>query len=179
MSEIENILFDKDTIAAKVSELGARISRDFAGKDLVVVCILKAGVMFATDLARAMAFPVTIEFMQAASYGMATTSSGNLLIKKDLDTDIKGKHVLLVDTIIDTGETMDRLFRMLSPRGPASLNAVVLLDKKCRRTKDVPIAYRGFAIPDSFVVGYGMDCGERFRNLPYISVLKRDRHDGN
>jgi hypoxanthine phosphoribosyltransferase len=171
MIECGKILFDGVTIASRVSELAGRISRDYAGKELVLVCVLKGAVMFTTDLARGISVPVTMEFIQAASYGGATASSGKVVIKKDLDTDIAGRHVLLVDTIIDTGGTMNSLLRMLAARGPASLGVAVLLDKRCKRAIDVPIAYRGFEIQDLFVVGYGMDYGERYRNLPYVSVL--------
>jgi hypoxanthine phosphoribosyltransferase len=171
MTECGKVLFDGETIANKVSELAGRISRDYTDKELVLVCVLKGAVMFATDLARGISVPVTLEFIQAASYGGSTTSSGNVVIKKDLDTDIRGRHVLLVDTIIDTGGTMNSLLRMLSARGPSSLGVAVLLDKRCKRVVDVPIAYRGFEIQDLFVVGYGMDYGERYRNLPCIAVL--------
>jgi hypoxanthine phosphoribosyltransferase len=171
MSECGKILFDGETIAHRVSEMAGRISRDYAGKELVLVCVLKGAVMFTTDLARDISVPVTMEFIQAASYGGAMASSRNVVIKKDLDTDIAGRHVLLVDTIIDTGGTMNNLLRMLAARGPAGLGVAVLLDKRCKRAIDVPIAYRGFEIGDWFVVGYGMDYGERYRNLPYIAVL--------
>jgi hypoxanthine phosphoribosyltransferase len=171
MNEFGKILFDGETIAGRVSELAGRISRDYAGKELVLVCVLKGAVMFATDLARGISVPITLEFIQAASYGGSMASSGNVVIKKDLDTDIRGRHVLLVDTIIDTGGTMNSLLQMLSGRGPASLGVAVLLDKRSKRAFDVPIAYRGFEIDDWFVVGYGLDYGERYRNLPSITVL--------
>jgi hypoxanthine phosphoribosyltransferase len=167
----DDILFDEKTIAEKVGELAGRISRDYAGKDLFFACVLKGAVMFASDLARCITLPVTIEFIQAASYGSSTTSSGAVLIRKDLGTDIKDRHVLLVDTIIDTGETMHCLFTLLGKRKPASMAAAVLLDKTSRRKIDVPIRYRGFEIPDTFVVGYGMDSGERYRNLPFIAKI--------
>jgi hypoxanthine phosphoribosyltransferase len=174
MSEIGDILFDEATIADKVQELGERISRDYAGKEPVMVCILKGAVIFTTDLVRSISCPLTVEFLQASSYGMSTDSSRNVLIKKDLETNITGRHVLLVDTIVDTGATFDSLIRLLSQRKPASLQAVVLLDKSCRRLVDVSISYRGFEIPDAFVVGYGLDFQELYRNLPYIAVLKPD-----
>ncbi len=174
MSEIGEVLFDEATIADKVRELGERISRDYAGKDPVVVCILKGAVIFTTDLVRSISCPVTVEFMQASSYGNSTSSSKNIIIKKNLESDIAGRHVLLVDTIVDTGETFGCLMKMLGERRPASLNAVVLLDKSGRRLVDVPIAYRGFEIADTFVVGYGLDYNELYRNLPYIAVLLTD-----
>ncbi len=174
MREIGKILLDEATIADKVLELGERISRDYAGKDPIVVSILKGAVIFTTDLVRSISCPLTVEFIQASSYGRYTSSSRNVDIKKDLEADIEGRHILLIDTIIDTGKTFERLMQLLSERKPASLNAVVLLDKSCRRLADVTIAYRGFEIPDAFVVGYGLDFNEQYRNLPYIAVLKTD-----
>ncbi len=174
MSEIGEILFNEEAIADKVQELGGLISRDYDGKELIVVSILKGAAIFTTDLVRSISCPLTVEFIQASSYGRSTNSSRNVVIKKDLESDIAGRHVLLVDTIIDTGETFDCLMKMLAERKPASLKAAVLFDKSCRRLVDVPIAYRGFEIPDSFVVGYGLDYNELYRNLPYIAVLKED-----
>ena len=174
MTEIQEILFDEETISDKVKELGAQISRDYAGKDLVLVSVLKGAVIFTADLVRRITFPVTLEFIQAASYGKSVTSSGNVLLLKRLETDIQNRHVLLVDTIIDTGETMHCLFKEFAGKNPASLNAAVLLDKKSCRTVEIRIAYCGFEVPDKFVVGYGMDCGGKYRNLPYIAALKSD-----
>ncbi len=172
MTEIKQILFDEETIAAKVEELAKRISEDYAGKDLVLICILKAAAMFTADLMRSITVPAVIEFIQAASYGKSTTSSGNVVIMQDLKKGIANRHILLVDTIIDTGETLHALLKLFSERKPASLNVAVLLDKKCRRIVEVPVAYKGFDIPDEFVVGYGMDRGEQFRSLPYIAALE-------
>lgn len=171
MIEIQEILFDEQAIQAKVSELAARISADYAGKDLVLVGILKGAVVFLADLMRRITFPVTIDFVCASSYGMSTTSAKEIRIKKDIETDVRGRHVLLVDTIIDTGETLDCLFKRFTEREPASLEAVVLLDKKPRRTVLAPVKYRGFEIPDKFVVGYGVDCAEQYRNLPYVAAI--------
>ncbi len=134
MIEIQEILFDEQAIQAKVSELAARISTDYAGKDLVLVGILKGAVVFLADLMRRITLPVTIDFISASSYGMSTTSAREIRIKKDIETDVRGRHVLLVDTIIDTGETLDCLFKRFTEKEPASLEAVVLLDKKPRRT---------------------------------------------
>jgi len=172
MLEIQEILFDRETIEKKVSDLAGRIAQDYAGKDLVLVCILKGAIAFAADLMRRIPFPVALDFVQASSYGMGTAASREILVKKDIETDIAGKHVLLVDCIIDSGGTMDFLLKRYRERGPASLNAVVLLDKRSRRTFDVPLAYRGFVIPDKFVVGYGVDCAEQYRNLPHIAVVR-------
>ena len=172
MIEIQEILFDEQTLARKVKELADSISRDYAGKDLLLVSILKGAVVFTADLMRRLSIPVTVDFICASSYGMSTESSQKIHLKKDLDTDIKGKHVLLVDTIVDTGETLDFLMKMLSERKPASLKAVTLLDKKSRRTVEVSLAYCGYEIPDKFVVGYGLDCAQQYRNLPYIAIVK-------
>jgi hypoxanthine phosphoribosyltransferase len=172
--EIQEILFDEKTIARKVKELAHRISRDYAGREIVLVSILKGAVVFTADLMRLITIPVTVDFVCASSYGMSTESSRKIHIKKDLDTDINGKHVLIADTIVDTGETLAYLFKRLSGQDPASLKTVALLDKKCKRTVEVPITYRGFEIPDKFVVGYGMDCGEKYRNLPYIAAIKAE-----
>ncbi len=174
MDRFSEILFNEQTIAAKVEELAGRISRDYAGKELVLVCILKGAVTFMSDLMRRISAPVAIEFIQASSYGDAILSSDSVIIKRDIGTDIGNKHVLLVDTIVDTGKTLDCLFKILAEKNPASLNAVTLLDKKTRRAIKVPIVYCGFEIPDKFVVGYGMDYGEKYRNLPYIAVLNHE-----
>jgi hypoxanthine phosphoribosyltransferase len=136
--------------------------------------ILKGALVFFTDLVRHITVPVFVDFIQASSYGSGTVSSRNLTISKDITTDIRGKQVLLIDTIIDSGETMAGLYKRFSEQGPASLAVVGLLDKRPRRTAEVPIRYRGFEIPDLFVVGYGMDYGEKYRNLPYIAVLDSD-----
>jgi hypoxanthine phosphoribosyltransferase len=172
MIEIREILFDEQTIARKVKELADRISKDYSGKDLVLVCILKGAVVFMADLMRCLSMPVVIDFIRAKSYGVSTVPSRNIVITKDIETDIKGRHVLLVDTIIDTGETLDCLFKKLQEKEPASLEAVVLLDKKPRRTVEVRLKYRGFEIPDKFVVGYGVDCAEQYRYLPYVAAVK-------
>jgi hypoxanthine phosphoribosyltransferase len=172
--EIVDVMFDEETIARKVKELALQISNDYEGKDLILVCILKGAVTFTADLMRKLRIPATIEFVQASSYGMATDSSRLITIKKDLDMDIAGRHVLLVDCIIDTGDTLAHLFRVLGQRKPASLEAVVLFDKKPRRRVEVPVRYVGFEIPDRFVVGYGMDCSEQYRYLSYVAVVRED-----
>jgi hypoxanthine phosphoribosyltransferase len=167
------ILFDEQALEQKVLELAAQISRDYAGKDLLLVCILKGAAIFFTDLARRLTVPAMLEFVQASSYGSGSVSSRVVTVTKDIGSDISGRHVLLVDGIIDTGTTMDFLLKRYQERGPASLKVAVLLDKRAHRTVDVPIDYRGFEIPDRFVVGYGMDCEEKYRNLPYIAVVTR------
>jgi len=172
MIEIQEILFDEQTILKKVGELAAQISRDYAGEDLVLVCVLKGAVVFTADLMRRISFPVTIDFIHASSYGMSTSATREIRIKKDIEVDVRGKHVLLVDTIIDTGETLACLFKRFAEKNPASIEAVVLLDKKPRRTVEIRIKYWGFEIPDKFVVGYGVDCAEQYRNLPHVAVIK-------
>ena len=174
MEETHRILFSKQAIEQRVAELAQDISRDYAGKEVVAVCILKGALSFFTDLVRSITVPVTVDLIQASSYGSGTVSSRKIVISKDISTDIKGKHVLLIDTIIDTGETMAYLYKRFLEQGTASLAVAGLLDKKPRRTVEVPIAYIGFEIPDLFVVGYGMDYGEQYRNLPYIAFLDND-----
>jgi hypoxanthine phosphoribosyltransferase len=165
------IVFDEETIGRTVGELAGRIARDYARKDLLLVCVLKGAMIFTADLMRRIPFPVALDFVHASSYGTGTESMHEVQIKKDIDADIAGRHVLLVDCIIDTGETMDRLLKRYAERRPASLRAAVLLDKRSRRTVQVPLAYVGHVIPDVFVVGYGMDCAEKYRNLPYLAAV--------
>ena len=173
MIDIQEILIDEQTIIEKVREMASRISKDYAGKEVVLISVLKGAAVFTADLMRHISIPVIVDYMQAASYGMSMTSSRNIIIKKDMETDIRDKHVLLVDTIIDTGETIDCLVKKIRERGPASLRTVALLDKRSRRLVDVPVDYLGFTIPDKFVVGYGLDCEEQFRNLPSIAVVTK------
>jgi hypoxanthine phosphoribosyltransferase len=170
--EILKVLFDAATIEKRVGELAGEISRDYAGRDLVLVGVLKGAVIFLADLMRRMTIPAAVDFVHASSYGAATSSSKEVRIKKDVDADLAGRHVLLVDTVVDTGLTLSCLFELFQKRGPASLKAAVLLDKKPCRIVETPLAYRGFEIGDEFVVGYGVDCAEQCRNLPYIAVIK-------
>jgi hypoxanthine phosphoribosyltransferase len=174
MDENLEILFDEQAIEQRVAELAAQISHDYAGKDLVLVCILKGAALFTADLSRHLTIPATLDFVHLSSYGSATVSSRTITMKKDIDTDIRGKNVLFVDGIIDTGGTITFLIHQYRERDPASLRVVTLLDKRSRRTAAVPVDYRGFEVPDVFVVGYGMDCGEKYRNLPYIAVLRQE-----
>jgi hypoxanthine phosphoribosyltransferase len=170
--EIQEILFDAATIEKRVKELAAEISRDYAGREPVLVGVLKGAVVFLADLIRGITIPLSLDFVHASSYGNSTTSSRQVTISRDADIDVAGRHVLLVDGIIDTGLTLSRLFGHFQGKGPASLKAVVLLDKKPCRIVDVPLAYRGFEIQDVFVVGYGADCAQHCRNLPYVAVIK-------
>ena len=173
--DIRQILITADEIQAKVAELGEQITEDYAQfGDLLLVGVLKGCIMFMVDLARAIALPLAVDFIATSSYGQSTESSGVVRLLKDLDTDIAGRHVLLVEDIIDSGLTLEYLRSQLLRRNPASLRICALLNKPDRRRSDVPLHYLGFAIPNEFVVGYGLDYNERYRNLPYIGVLKEE-----
>lgn len=167
----ERILISEEDIRAKVAEMGKQISIDYAGKELLVVGILKGAMIFLADLVRNISVPTYFDFMAVSSYGSSTKSSGVVRILKDLDQGIEGRHVLIVEDIIDTGLTLNYLVDNLKSRGPASLKVSTLLDKPSRREAPVEIHYNGFAIPDEFVVGYGLDYKECYRNFPYIMVL--------
>lgn len=172
--EADRIMISQDEIAAKVQELGSRISQDYGGEEILVVGILKGAAIFMSDLVRSIASPVAFDFMAVSSYGASTESSGIVRIIKDLDQSIEGRHVLIVEDVVDTGLTLNYLVENLRSRNPASLKLCSLLDKPSRRKVEVKADYLGFEIPDEFVVGYGLDYSERFRNLPYIAVLKKD-----
>lgn len=170
-NDLEKVLIPQDRLQKRVSELGQEISQACQQKDLAVIAILKGSFIFAADLLRQLTIPVTIDFMAISSYP-GQTGSGMVRITKDLDENITGRNVLLVEDIIDTGLTANYLLRVLGQRNPASIEICALLDKSARRIIDLPIAYRGFDIPDAFVVGYGMDYQQQYRNLPYIAVLR-------
>lgn len=172
LNDIEKILISQEELEAKVKELGERISSDYAGKELLIVGILKGAVIFCADLVRHISIPVTMEFMAVSSYGDATQSSGAVMILKDLEINIADKHVLIVEDIVDTGLTLNYLLENLKARHPLSVKVCTLLDKPERRKVDIPVDYKGFVIPDAFVVGYGLDYGEKYRHLPYVCVLK-------
>ena len=170
---VDHILIDQDRLRARVVELAAEISRDYADvKDLLLVCVLKGAVMFLSDLCRQLTIPHAIDFMAVSSYGASTESSGIVRIIMDLETSILDRHVLIVEDIIDSGRTLDYITRNLRTRGPASLRICSLLDKRERRVIPIPVDYIGFEIPDEFVIGYGLDFAELYRNLPFIGVLK-------
>ena len=164
-------LLGADVLAARIRELGAEISRDYAGRDLLLVCVLKGAIFFLADLMRAIDLPLELDFMAISSYGAATDTSGVVRILKDLDTSIADRDVLIVEDIIDSGLTLSYLARTLEARRPASLEICALLTKPSRRQMEVPVRYIGFEIPDRFVIGYGLDYAERYRNLPYLGVL--------
>lgn len=172
MSErIRELISEKD-VAAKIAEMGAQISEDYKGESIYLLCILKGGVFFTTELAKHITVPVSIDFMSVSSYGGETTSSGIVRIVKDLDTPIEGKNVLIAEDIIDTGRTLAYLMEHLRQRKPKSLKLCTLLDKPDRRVSDVKVDYTGFEIPDEFVVGYGLDYDQKYRNLPYVGVIE-------
>jgi hypoxanthine phosphoribosyltransferase len=168
---IGDILVQADDLSRRVRELGAEISRDYAGKDLVLIGVLKGAVFFLSDLMREISVPCEVDFMAVASYGSATDSSGVVRILKDLDTPIEGRDVLIVEDIVDSGLTLQYLMRSLEARGPASLEVCALLTKPSRRKVDLPARYIGFEIPDRFAIGYGLDHAERYRNLPFVATL--------
>jgi hypoxanthine phosphoribosyltransferase len=171
--DVAEVLITQEQIAAKVAELGATLSRDYAGREVVLVSVLKGALPFMADLMRSISIPVQIDLMEVSSYGGATTeTSGLVRILKDLSSSIEGKDVLIVEDIIDTGLTLNYLLRYLRGKNPRSLRICALLDKPARRLVEIDIDYRGFTIPDQFVVGYGLDYGEVYRNLPFIGVLK-------
>ena len=167
-----NVLISQQDGEAKIKELGARISKEYEGKEIHLVCVLKGGAFFMCELAKYITVPCSLDFMSVSSYGGDTKSSGVVKIVKDLDEPINGKHVLVVEDIIDSGRSLSYLVDMLSDRGPASLRLCTLLDKPSRRVVDVDVEYTGFEIPDQFVVGYGLDYDQKYRNLPYIGVVE-------
>ncbi len=170
-SDITRILLTKEQIDAKVAELGKQISKDHQGKEIIVACVLRGAFVFCADLVRHLDLKLTIEFLEASSYGKSSDTSGNVQIKRDFDVDISGKHVLLVEDIVDTGLTLRRLKDMLLVRQPESLSICTLLDKPSRRKVGIHADYLGFTIPDEFVVGYGLDYAGCYRNLPDLCVL--------
>ena len=171
-NDIQEILVSEQQLQEKVAELGAAISRDYAGKELMLVSILKGSVVFMADLMRAVTIPCNIDFMVVSSYGSSTTTSGLVKIVKDLDQDLSGKDVIIVEDILDTGVTLSNLVPMLKMRNPNSVKICTILDKPMRRKAQISADYSGFEIPDAFVVGYGLDYAESYRNLPYVGVLK-------
>ena len=169
------MLVEADPLRARVIELGGELSRDYAGRDLLLVGVLKGAVFFMADLVRRITVPCEIDFMAVSSYGSGTDSSGVVRILKDLDTKIEGRHVVIVEDIVDSGLTLSYLLRNLQARGPASLEVCALLTKPERRKADIVCRYVGFEIPNRFAIGYGLDYGERFRSLPYVAALDETR----
>jgi len=177
--DVSEILVDAERLQARIRELGGQITADYEGRDLLLVGVLKGAVFFMADLMRELALPCEIDFMAISSYGAGTDSSGVVRILKDLDLNIAGRDVLVVEDIIDSGLTLSYLMRTLQARRPATLEICTLLTKPERREIDVPVKYVGFEIPNKFVIGYGLDFAERYRNLPYIGVLRAELVPGD
>ncbi|MBR6477237.1 MAG: hypoxanthine phosphoribosyltransferase [Lachnospiraceae bacterium] len=174
MAEHISVLKSESEVDNRIKEMGEQISRDYAGKEIHLICVLKGGSFFMCELAKRITVPVSLDFMSVSSYGSDTKSSGVVKIVKDLDESIQGKDVLVVEDIIDSGRTLSYLMEMLRDRKPESLRLCTLLDKPSRRVVEVDVDYTGFEIPDEFVVGYGLDYDQKYRNLPYIGVISFD-----
>ena len=179
LRDIESVLLDEERVKAGVAELAARISADYQGRDLLLVGVLKGAVVLMADLTRALTIPHQVDFIATSSYGSATESSGVVRLLKDLDHEIEGRHVLLVEDIVDTGLTLDYLLATLRPRRPASLEVCALLAKPAELRVEVPVKYKAFDIPSVFVVGYGLDYAERYRNLPFVGTLRREVYEAS
>ncbi len=174
MAERVEVLLSEEEVNARIRQIGEQISRDYEGKELHLVCILKGASFFTCELAKRITVPVSLDFMSVSSYGASSESSGVVKIVKDLDEPLEGRHVLVVEDIVDTGRTLDYLLSLMRSRGAEDVKLCALLDKPDRRVVDVKADYTGFQIPDEFVVGYGLDYAQRYRNLPYIGVVKFD-----
>lgn len=172
MAETIRVLISEEDVNKRICEIGEQISKDYEGKQVHLICVLKGGVFFMCELAKRITVPVSMDFMSVSSYGADTKSSGVVKIVKDLDEPLKGKNVLIVEDIIDSGRTLYYLIDMLQKRNPESIRLCTLLDKPDRRVKEVKVDYVGFNIPDEFVVGYGLDYAQKYRNLPYIGVVE-------
>lgn len=174
MSEHVKVLLSEEEVDVRIQTIGEQISRDYADRSVHLICVLKGGSFFLCELAKRITVPVSLDFMSVSSYGSETKSSGVVKIVKDLDESVRDKDVIVVEDIVDSGRTLSYLMEMLRDRGPASLKLCTLLDKPDRRVMDVKVDYTGFQIPDEFVVGYGLDYDQKYRNLPYIGVLEFD-----
>ncbi|WP_099187868.1 hypoxanthine phosphoribosyltransferase [Tepidibacter mesophilus] len=174
MYKITDVLISEEEISKKVYELAKTIENEYKGEEVTFVGILKGACVFISDIIRKIDLDIELDFMAVSSYGMSTESSGVVRILKDLDSDIEGKNVIIVEDIIDTGLTLSYLRENLMARNPKSLKICTLLDKPERRKCDIPVDYAGFKIPDKFIVGYGIDCGEKFRNVPYIGIVEKE-----
>ena len=176
--DIQEVLFSQQQLEERVDQIAQEITRDYAGKEIVLISVLRGSFVFMADLCRRIDLPCTIDFMSVSSYGSGTSSTGQVQITKDLSGDISGKHMLVVEDILDSGNTLSSLLKLLEQRKPASIRLCTLLDKPERRVKPVEVHYSGFTIPDAFVVGYGLDYAEHYRNLPYIGILKPEVYGG-
>ena len=172
MAEKIKVMISEEVVNKKIEELGKQISEDYVGKEVHLICILKGSAFFTCELAKRITVPVSLDFMSVSSYGDGTQSSGIVKIAKDLDESLEGKEVILIEDIIDSGRTLSYLLDVLAKRNPASLKLCTLLDKPDRRVKDVKVDYVGFQIPDEFVVGYGLDYAQKYRNLPFIGIVE-------
>ena len=176
--DIQRVLFTQERLKSRVAEIAREIERDYEGREIMLISVLRGSFIFMADLCREIQLPCTLDFMSVSSYGSDTKSSGEVQITKDLSEDITGRHILVVEDILDSGNTLNYLLRILENRHPASIRLCALLDKPERRVKPVELHYRGFTVPDDFVVGYGLDYAEKYRNLPYIGVLKPEVYGG-
>ena len=171
-NDIQEVLFSEEQLKNRVQEIARQITADYAGKEIMLISVLRGSFVFMADLCRAIDLPCTLDFMAVSSYGKGTKSSGQVQITKDLSEDISDRHIIVVEDILDSGNTLSYLLKILENRHPASIRLCTLLDKPDRRVKPVEVHYSGFTIPDAFVVGYGLDYAEKYRNLPYIGILK-------
>ena len=171
-NDIQEVLFSEEQLKNRVREIAQQITADYQGKEIMLISVLRGSFVFMADLCRAIDLPCTVDFMAVSSYGKGTTSSGQVQITKDLSEDISDRHIIVVEDILDSGNTLSSLLKILENRHPASIRLCTLLDKPDRRVKPVEVHYSGFTIPDAFVVGYGLDYAEKYRNLPYIGILK-------
>ena len=175
---IQEVLFSEDQLDRRVREIAAQIEKDYEGKEIMLISVLRGSFVFMADLCRRIDLPCTLDFMSVSSYGSSTKSSGQVQITRDLSSDITGKHIIVVEDILDSGNTLSYLLKLLEQRNPASIRLCTLLNKPDRRVKHVDVHYSGFDIPDAFVVGYGLDYAEQYRNLPYIGILKPEVYGG-
>ena len=171
-NDIQEVLFSEEQLKNRVQEIARQITADYQGKEIMLISVLRGSFVFMADLCRAIDLPCTLDFMAVSSYGKGTKSSGQVQITKDLSEDITDRHIIVVEDILDSGNTLSYLLKILENRHPASIRLCTLLDKPDRRVKSVQVHYSGFTIPDAFVVGYGLDYAEKYRNLPYIGILK-------
>lgn len=176
--DIQEVLFTEEQLLRRVGELAGEITRDYEGQDVMLISVLRGSFIFVADLFRRIPLSCTVDFMSVSSYGGGTSSTGQVQITKDLSSDISGKHIVVVEDILDSGNTLSYLLDILRQRKPASIRLCTLLDKPDRRVKPVSVHYSGFQIPDAFVVGYGLDYDEKYRNLPYIGILKPEVYGG-
>jgi len=173
-NSIGEILYSPEDISKRIKELGKQISEEYAGKEIILVCILKGSYVFTADLSREIDVPCSVEFMQVSSYADSTVSSGSLKIIKDINVPVDDKHLIIIEDIIDTGITLNNLKKMLSTRNPASLKLCAFLDKPSRRKVDIEADYVGYEVEDNFLVGYGLDYAQKYRNLPFVAILKEE-----